>query len=307
MTREERNKKKQKQIIHEEQKEKTLKIVFSLLKWIFFIIIAIVLLVLYTRYLGTSGLIVKENKIVSETIPDPFHGFKIIQFSDLHYGSTVFEKEIKHLTREINKRKPDLIVFTGDLIDKNYNLKEDERQKLIESFQSLDAKVGKYAVTGNHDFQKEDFDHIMAESNFTVLKNQSELIYYEGYDPILLVGLESSIKGFRNIPQAFHYFEEENHNDNIYTITLLHEPDSIDTILSQYKTNLALAGHSHNGQIQIPYFGSIIKVKGAKKYSEAYYKIDNTELFVSGGIGTSTYPFRLFNRPSINFFRITKK
>lgn len=306
MTREEKNRKKQKEIIKTEKKEKTLKVVFLLLKIIFLIIVVGISLVLYARYIGATGLVIHEEKIVNEKIPESFHGLKIIHFSDLHYGSTIFEKEVEHLVEEINIRKPDIVVFTGDLIDKNYKIKDKELTTLTKLLDTIDSKVGKYAVTGNHDYKDDNFTKIMTESGFSILDNRYELIYYEGYDPILLVGLNSSIKGERDINKAFQYFELQNSNQNIFTITLLHEPDSIDNILSYYKTDLALAGHSHNGQIRIPWFGSIVKINGAKKYSEDYYQINNTELFVSGGIGTSTYPFRLFNKPSINFFRITK-
>lgn len=306
MTREEKNKKKQKEIEHLETKEKTKKISFFILKVILILLLSFGSVILYARYIGTTGLVVNEHKITSTKIPDSFHGFKIIQFSDLHYGSTCFEKEVDLLVKEINLRKPDLVVFTGDLIDKNYHMTEKQEEKLIEQLQSIHSTVGKYAVTGNHDYQDQSFDKIMIQSNFTILDNHSDLLYYEGYDPILLVGLSSSIQEKRDIEKGFHYFQEENQNPDIFTITLLHEPDSIDNVLSRYPTDLALAGHSHNGQVRIPYLGSIVKVKGSKKYSENFYQISDTQLYVSGGIGTSNYPFRLFDRPSINFFRITK-
>lgn len=270
------------------------------------IILVIGSFILYARYIGTSGLIIKEEKITSTKIPDNFHGLKVVQFSDLHYGSTCFDKEVKNLVNEINLRKPDLVLFTGDLIDKNSTITEKQSKQLIKYLQAINSTIGKYAVSGNHDYKDQNFNKIMIQSNFTILDNAYDLIYYEGYDPILLVGLSSSIKGKRDIENGFAYFQEPNYNPDIFTITMLHEPDSIDNILSKYPTDLALAGHSHNGQIRIPYLGSIVKVNGAKKYSESFYNINNTKLYISGGIGTSTYPFRLFNRPSINFFRIAK-
>ena len=68
-----------------------------------------------------------------------------------------------------------------------------------------------------------------------------------------------------------------------------------------------MAGHSHNGQVRLPFIGAIVKNQGAKKYYNEYYKIKNTDLYISGGIGTSTLPFRLFNRPNINFYRLRSK
>ena len=98
------------------------------------------------------------------------------------------------------------------------------------------------------------------------------------------------------------YFEN---NDNIdYKIILVHEPDYIDTITSKYDIDLVLAGHSHNGQINIPFVKNFILPYGSKKYYENYYNVDNTPLYISSGIGESRINLRFLNKPSINFYRI---
>ena len=97
-------------------------------------------------------------------------------------------------------------------------------------------------------------------------------------------------------------------NENIsYKIILTHEPDITDEIIKKDNSvNLVLAGHSHNGQIRLPLIGALTTPNEAKKYYDNYYKIGNTHLYVSSGIGVSKVNFRLFNRPSINFYRINK-
>ncbi len=70
--------------------------------------------------------------------------------------------------------------------------------------------------------------------------------------------------------------------------------------------NLVLAGHSHNGQINIPYIKKLFLPEGSKKYYNNYYKVNNTNLYISSGLGESKINFRLFNKPSINFYRINK-
>ena len=118
----------------------------------------------------------------------------------------------------------------------------------------------------------------------------------------MLTGNGSILQNDSNINQAFSYDKE----DNLYTISLFHEPDRIDDIISKYKVDLALAGHSHNGQIRLPKVGAIMKVNYGKKYPNEEYVINDTKLYVSGGLGTSMYEFRLFNHPSINLYRLTK-
>ena len=86
-------------------------------KIIIAIISIIVLILLYARFIGTSGLKVNEYKIVNQSIPIEYHGLKIIQISDIHYGSTVDAERLKSIVKEINLLNPDIVVLTGDLID----------------------------------------------------------------------------------------------------------------------------------------------------------------------------------------------
>ena len=74
-----------------------------------------------------------------------------------------------------------------------------------------------------------------------------------------------------------------------------------------YNNDLVLAGHSHNGIIRIPFIGALSKVEGSMKYDQEYYKINDTKLYISSGMGTNGPGFRLFCRPSINFLRLESK
>ena len=126
-TRTERNEEKQKEIIKEENRELRKKIVLTSLKVIFIVIIISISFFLYTTYISSKLITVKEERITDEKIPESFDGLKIIQLSDIHYGSTIFINDIQKLVELINRRNPDLIVFTGDLINKDYKLKSKEQ------------------------------------------------------------------------------------------------------------------------------------------------------------------------------------
>ena len=304
MTREELNQQKQNEIIQEEKREKRKKLIILGFKIIIFIVMGFLLFYTYTTYVSNTMMIVKEDRIKSKSIPKQFDGVKIIQFSDLHYGTTFFEKHLKKMVKEINERNPDLVVFTGDLIDKEYKTNSDEIEMINKYLSRIKTKLGKYAVSGEED--NEDFTTIMNQSGFIILNNDYELLYNDGNEEILLVGLDSSLSGKQDIKKAYEYFSTEGYNSNIYTISLVHEPDSVSEMM-QYKNDLILAGHSHNGNIRIPFIGALSKVEGAKKYDQAYYKIKDTHLFISSGMGTNGPGFRLFNRPSINFIRLGSK
>ena len=305
MTREELNQDKQKKIIDEQRREKRKKITILIFKLSIALIAFFLLFYCYTTYVSTSSLVVKEKRIVNSKIPANFDGLKIIHFSDLHYGTTVFSDQVSRIVKEINKRKPDIVVFTGDLIDKDFELSTEEQEKLSKLLDKIDVKLGKYAVPGEED--DSEFYTILKQSDFTILNNNYELIYYNDVSPILLVGLDSYLDGKYDINKAYEYFSDSAHDRNIFTIGLVHEPDIVDKILEKYPTDLFLAGHSHNGNIRIPYFGALQKVDGAKKYDQEYYKVKDSDLYISSGLETNGPGFRLFCRPSFNFFRVSVK
>ena len=304
MTRKELNEDIQNEIFKEQNKNFIKSTIKKILLTIFILVLVSFLFFTYTTYISNVKIKVREYRITNKNIPDSFNGLKIIQISDLHYGSTMFHKDLIKIVNLINERNPDLVLFTGDLISKEYKITPKEKEKLTTELKKINSNLGKYAIKGNED--KEEFSTILNQSDFIILNNEYELIYKDN-NPILLIGLNSSLTNEQDINKAYDYFNQENYNDNIYTITMLHEPDSVDDILNNYKTNLFLAGHSHNGNIRIPYLNfSIIRPKGAYKYYQDYYKINDSKLYISSGLGlNNTSSIRLFTRPSINFFRLS--
>ena len=302
MTREELNEQIQKEIFAEQNQSKRKKMIKLTVKIICFLTIFFTLFYAYTTYISTVKIETREYRISDKKIPTSFNGTKIIQFSDLHYGSTMFEDDLKKIEKMINLRKPDIVVFTGDLISKNHKLNSKEQEKIIKILRNINASLGKYAILGNED--NEIIATIFNQSDFQVLRSEHDLIYKDDNNSLLLIGISSKNK---DINKAYSYFNEENHDSNIYTITLLHEPDITDDILSKYNSDLILAGHSHNGYIRIPIVNfPLYTEKGAKIYNQDYYRIKNTKLYISSGLGTKT-GIRLFCRPSINFFRLSSE
>lgn len=290
----------QKEIFREQTKKTVKKTIKRILKGILIFIVCSTIFFTYTTYVSTTKIGVREYRITNKKIPESFKGLKIIQISDLHYGTTMLLEDLKIIKKLSNERRPDLVVFTGDLLSKKINIKEQE--KIINELKGITSTLGKYAILGDED--TEIVTTIFNQSEFTILKNEYDLIYQDNTSPILLVGLSSSLNKEQNLENAYHYFQEEQHNADIFTITLLHEPDSVDNIIDYYPTDLFLAGHSHNGNIRIPFINqSFIKQKGAKKYDAEHYSLKDKELYISSGLGTKK-GIRLFCRPSINFFRL---
>lgn len=275
----------------------------KILLYISLLIIILILFMLYARFIGTKGIIVKEYKIET-TIPDNFDGLKIVHISDIHYGGTFKEKELKKLVKNVNLINPDIIVITGDIFEKDI-FDDNANNILTANLKEMNAKLGKYAITGNHDLNHNEFNDILNNSNFINIDNTYELIYYNDQEPIIIAGISSSYDNIAIETKLNNYKKYIEKNDIKYKILLLHEPDIIENITDNF--NLILAGHSHNGQIKLPLIGPLLLKEGSKRYYKEHYTINNQELYISSGLGTSTLPLRFQNHPSINFYRINNK
>ena len=98
----------------------------------------------------------------------------------------------------------------------------------------------------------------------------------------------------------YEILEKEN---TYFRFILAHEPDEYNKI-KDYDFDIMLSGHSHNGQVRVPFIGTIYTPIGSKTYYDNYYKLDNKEIFISNGIGTSGLDFRFGSTPSINIYRL---
>ena len=303
MTREELSQDMQDEIFKEENRLKIKSIIITIIKWVIILVIVFILFILYTKNISTTGFIIREERVISKKLPQELNGLKIVQFSDLHYGSTVKNKELKKIVSMINETEADIVVFTGDLIDTKYKLKNKERENIINELSSINSNIGSYAVLGDED--NDDFLTILNQSNFVILNNMYDLVYYDNNNPILLSGISYS-KDDSVYYKAYDYYNDPNHNSNIFSVTLIHQPDTIYDLKDRFHSDLYIAGHSHNGNIRIPFIGSVINKTGSKKYHNEYYDLDGTPLYISSGLGTNNkLGIRLFCRPSISLYRLS--
>ena len=298
----------------------------SIIKTLTIFIIVFIFLVagifLYSRYLATTGLEIREYKIQNDLFTKNFHGFKILHMSDIHYLTTVGEDDLKNIVKKINQLKPDVVVLTGDLLDEYIEYSNQELEVLETELSKIDVATNKYAISGDEDEKKTEWETVIKNSNFINLNNTYDLIYNGVGSPIMLSGLSSNLKEKDMITTKIKAIEEQidntlptvdqngnklyGINNPIYQILLLHEPDYIDEF-NYHKFQLILAGHSLNGQIRLPGIGGILRKKGATNYQDASYDLEETKLFISGGIGTTNnIPYRFCNRPSVNLYRLTK-
>jgi len=268
--------------------------------WVKIVILLIILIIstyFYARYINIKQFKVNEYPIVNNSIPSSFYGFKIVHISDIHYKVTTDYNDLKKIVTEINLLKPDVVILSGDLFNKNIKYTEKDYTDLTNILKKINCNIEKFAIKGDNDLKFDKWESIIEDSNFTNLNDTYKLIYYKSNDPILITGVSSNLKdNHMNILNAIE-------NNYKFSILVMHEPDFI----SKTNYNLILAGHSLGGRIVIPFIGGIIKDKGATKYTNNYYKINNSDLYVSNGIGSNNIPYRFLNTPSINLYRLRNK
>lgn len=279
--------------MEEEKVEKKHPIITFFINTIIVLVILVVGLYLYSKYLGTKGIVVKEYRLSSYEIPSDFDGLKIIYFSDLLLGSTVDISDVENIKNEINMFKPDLVIFGGDLISKGYKITDEEKTKLKETFSQIDTKLGKYAILGSGD--SEETKELLQSTNFIILENSNDLIYAGESEPICLIGINSYVLGKYEIDNSVKC-------ESNYKIAISHEPDIIN-MLGNLDIDVFLSGNSLGGEINIPFYGSLEKFEGSNKYFKDT-KVGNINVFISSGVGTKKQAMRLFNKPSFNLFRL---
>ena len=266
------------------------------------LVILCVSLVLYSKYIGTKGLIVKEYRVESSILSTNFNGTKIVHFSDLLYKSTVDKQDVKDMVKKINTLRPDIVVFTGNLVTNTVKISANDSSFLIEELSKINASIDKYAIYGEYDYKYDDYEDVMKSSGFIILNNSYEEIFYKDNNPLYLVGLPSSIKETINLEEAFKFYDE---NNRVYTIVLVHEGKTIKYIdESTYEVDMILGGYSLNGSIVIPYYGGLLNDKNSYKYSDEYYEKGITKIYISSGLGSKKYGLRFNNKPSFNFYRL---
>ncbi|WP_141431351.1 metallophosphoesterase [Bacillus sp. 03113] len=256
----------------------------------------------YSRHIEPNLLDINQFEIKNKRIPKSFHQFKIIQFSDTHLGFQYRLNQLKDLVDTINSLNPDIIFFTGDLMD-NPN-RYDNPQELIPFLQKLNAPFGKFAVYGNHDhggYGTEIYKSIIEESGFTLLLNEGKEIKLIDQSHIYVIGIDDAKLGKPDFRKA-----TSNVSKSAFKILLSHAPDLADEAV-QYGIHLQLSGHSHGGQIKIPFYGALVKPPYARKYVEGFYSIKSTiplTLYVNRGLGTTRLPFRFLSVPELTLFTL---
>lgn len=259
---------------------------------------------------------VRRVRVNFSNLPKSFKGYKIIQISDVHSGSFADPNKLQHAVDLINEQKPDLVLFTGDMV----NNVADEFKPFIPLFSKIQAKDGKFAVLGNHDYgdyvtwdspeaKKKNLDTLISyekQAGFDMLRNEHRVIEKNG-EKIYILGVENW--GLKPFPQ-FGKIDDalKRVPESATKILMSHDPTHFDYVVKKHPANihLTLSGHTHGMQ-----FG--LDLKNVKWSPVQYrypkwadlYESEGKLLYVNRGFGVLGYPGRVGVLPEITLFELS--
>jgi predicted MPP superfamily phosphohydrolase len=262
------------------------------------ILIIIIFIMCIYFYFENTSLTVTNYQIPIDNAYQDVDGFKIAQISDFH--NTRSKRLKKRLIKEIEKQSPDIIAITGDLVDYTYS----DVEVSLEFVAKLCQIAPVYYVTGNHESHAMFYSSLiygLKQYGVIILNNKTALLDI-GNTTINIIGINdpSMTSGVDDEDRVRQSLLEADYNEDNYIILLTHRPELFD-IYVEHNIDLVFSGHAHGGQFRLPFVKGIYAPGQGlfPRYSEGRHIDSHTTMLISRGIGNSSFPFRMNNRPEL--------
>ncbi len=242
--------------------------------------------------------------VVLPRLPRAFEGFRVAQISDIHIEGGAMRRDFPDIARLVTAQGADAIVLTGDYTTSADNWQE---EALFKGFRELKAPMGVFAVLGNHDQWSAPRGELggaslarsaLARAGALELRNDARAIE-RGREKLWMCGLDDWGVGYADFEGLLGRFPQQ-----CCAILLAHEPDFADFAAPCGRFDLMLSGHSHGGQIALPFVGPIHLPGGARKYPRGRYQVGDMTLYTNRGLGVIDIPIRFCARPEITIFTL---
>lgn len=262
----------------------------------------LILGVSYYLYWGNNAIETTFYNYSNDAIPESFDGYTIVQVSDLHNKN--FDED---LTTKIKAEEPDIIVITGDIIDRN-----NTDLAVAEAFlEEMNAVAPLYFVSGNHEVASgkySELQEILDAHNVTNLDNADHLLTEDGdqinllglADPLTLLYEEVEEEGSAELVIQNELDRLMNESPTEFNLLLSHRAELME-IYKDSAIDLVFTGHAHGGQIRLPFIEGIYAPSQGffPEYTWGEYIENESTMIVSRGLGNSIFPLRVFNRPEL--------
>ncbi len=223
-------------------------------------------------------------------LPRAFSGFRLAQISDIHMGGWMNLDRFQQVADLVAAQKPDVLLITGDFLF-GHRFTRASRQglnDLTKVLSPLAASIPSFAVLGNHDYwtNSEAVREMLCRSGVTDLTNTVFTLRRAGGN-LHLCGLDDIRHGDVRLGDVINRLQ-----GNGAAILLVHEPDFADISAATGKFDLQVSGHTHGGQIVIPFYGPPVLPLSGRKYPSGLYKVRNMFQYTNRGVGVDRMPIR---------------
>jgi predicted MPP superfamily phosphohydrolase len=253
----------------------------------------------YARLVEPYNYWVSETDVFIRNLPERFENFRITQLTDIHHSRILGLDEVRGVVALAQQTKPDMFVLTGDYTTSYRRFIE----PCAEALAPLNAPEGVWAVLGNHDhYTDPELTTRALQSRKIAVLNNAHTTLQRGPDALQLSGIDDWTWNAVDWTRAFDGLKS-----TTPTILLSHQPTVLDFKQTQ-TVSLILSGHTHGGQIRLPFLGAPARYATADlKYDRGLFRRGETQLYVSSGTGVIGLPVRLGVRPEIAVLRLKRE
>jgi predicted MPP superfamily phosphohydrolase len=254
-------------------------------------------ILLYAKLIEPNWIEINSLQLTLPNLASEFNGYRIVQISDIHRDRWMNTQRLERIVRLVNQQKPDLIAITGDLVTRNLSHLIPSLTVSLTHFTPKDKTV---AVLGNHDYENDTPAIIKALEKSNIVYLGNTIYSLKRGDAMLhIAGVDDVQMGKSRLDLVM-----QNLSPKGAAILLAHEPDFAITSAATGRFDLQLSGHSHGGQLRLPFMKPPVLPPFAKKYYLGEYRVNNMFLYTNRGLGMTGLHLRLFARPEITVFTL---
>ena len=248
----------------------------------------------YSLFVEPNWLKIESVRLKLPRLTPAFNGIRIAQISDIHMGGWMNAKRLEYVVETLLAHEPDLLLLTGDFLTGNSSTVDHPQylEDLVTRLSPPAKLIPSFAILGNHDYwtSAEAVRKMLKACGITELTN-AVFTLTRGDEHLHLCGLDDIWEGDVRLEEVVHQLK-----DDSPAILMAHEPDFADTSAATGRFDLQVSGHSHGGQVVIPFYGAPILPYLGQKYPSGLYQIGSMFQYTNRGVGMID-PYVRFNCP----------
>lgn len=274
--------------------KKANKLTFQCLRWV---LVLVICTLLYAKLIEPNWIDINSLQLTLPHLSSEFNGYRIVQISDIHRDQWMSSRHLTRIVNLVNRQKPDLVAITGDLVTRDL---PEFIPTLKVPLSQLTPKDKTVAVLGNHDYDN-DSDAIIQTLEQSGILHLGNSVYTvkRGSAMLHIAGVDDISARKDRLDLVLQQLPKEG-----AAILLAHEPDFADISAATKRFDLQLSGHSHGGQIRLPFFKPLALPPWGEKYYLGRYLVGEMIQYTNRGIGMTDLHLRLGARPEITLFTL---